>query len=86
MADSEDPQKRWAAGYCKTLDELRLAFDRRGPQTSGSKLYLGRQADAGKRPLVIYLAHSHFSAILPRKGYDVSILPKPHSAVILPIL
>ena len=86
MTDSTVHEQRFAVGYCKTLPDLCSAFERHGPQTYGSKLYLGKTEDATKRPLAIFLCRDHFSALLPRNGRNISQLPKPHSTIVPPLL
>ena len=74
--------QQWAAGYCGTINELCQAFAQQGPQTFGSKLYLGRAEHAHNRPLALLLSREHFTAILARTESDMEKMPRPHSTVV----
>ena len=80
-----EPAEHWAVGHQTNLQALRDAFLAKENGTGVASQYLAREDDSSSRPLVILLAHSHFSALLPRPGCSIFEIPIPYSFVIPPL-
>ena len=80
-----EPSQRWAAGESQTLAELQKAFSLKDKGTSGATRYLATREDEEHRPLLVFLAHGHFSALLRKPGRSFLDTPEPHSIIIPPL-
>ena len=80
-----EPAECWAVGHQANPQALRDAFLAKENGTGVASQHLAREDDSSSRPLVILLAHSHFSALLPRPGCSIFEIPVPYSFVIPPL-
>lgn len=79
------PEQRWSAGQYGTLQELKEAFHRRETGTGGATKFVAVAEDSDSRPLVVFLSHGHFSALLPKPGYSLDSIPIPHLVIMHPL-